>query len=225
MIRQRKSILVLTLAMAFITGGLFSPGLIITGDLEPPKAHAPTMHSQGDNYPLVENTKNKVGYPAGVEITGQTISYATGDDGDLKKGIMWPNPRFKDNGNGTVTDNLTGLIWLKDANRFGKRSWTDALNDCNALADNGVGLTDGSSAGDWRLPNVKELSSLIDFGNRRSALPNGHPFTNVQRDYYWSSTTHADHSHRAWYVRIPSGRVNNDRKTYRRSVWPVRGGY
>ena len=37
-----------------------------------------------------------------------------------KKGVAWPNPRFTDNGNGTVTDNLTGLIWLKNANCFGK---------------------------------------------------------------------------------------------------------
>jgi len=57
--------------------------------------------------------------PAPVPKTGQTTSYATGDDGDLEKGVAWPDPRFMDNGNGTVTDNLTGLIWLKNANCFG----------------------------------------------------------------------------------------------------------
>jgi hypothetical protein len=224
MIEQIKSVLVLTLVTAFIATGLFSPMLITAGDLEPPGDRVPTTHSPENVNTLGENTENNVCYPTGVEKTGQTISYATGDDGDLQKGMSWPNPRFTDNGDGTVTDILTGLIWLKDANKFGKRSWTDALSDCNTLADDGVDLTDGSSARDWRLPNVKELSSLIGFGNRRPALPSGHPFTNVQRDYYWSSTTHADHSHRAWYVRIPSGRVNNDRKTDKRSVWPVRGG-
>ena len=45
--------------------------------------------------------------PAPVEKTGQTTSYGIGDDGDLEKGIPWPNPRFTDNLNGTVTDNLT----------------------------------------------------------------------------------------------------------------------
>ena len=40
----------------------------------------------------------------------------TGEDGEHQKGVAWPNPRFTDNGDGTVTDNLTGLIWLKDAN-------------------------------------------------------------------------------------------------------------
>ena len=55
-------------------------------------------------------------YPAMVPKTGQTTGYATGDDGALQKGVAWPNPRFTDNGDGTVTDNLTGLIWLKNAN-------------------------------------------------------------------------------------------------------------
>ncbi len=43
-----------------------------------------------------------------VVKTGQTTSYRTGDDGDLEKGVAWPDTRFTDNGNGTVTDNLTG---------------------------------------------------------------------------------------------------------------------
>ena len=55
----------------------------------------------------------------GVPKTGQTTIYAAGDDGDLQKGIALPSPRFTDNGNGTVTDNLTGLIWLKNANCIG----------------------------------------------------------------------------------------------------------
>ena len=46
-----------------------------------------------------------------IEKTGQIISYSTtgGEDGDLKKGVAWPSPRFTDKGNGTVTDNLTKL--------------------------------------------------------------------------------------------------------------------
>ena len=51
-----------------------------------------------------------------VPKTGQTTSYDTGDDGEYQKGFEWPVPRFTDNENGTVTDNLTGLIWLKNAN-------------------------------------------------------------------------------------------------------------
>ena len=53
---------------------------------------------------------------APLSKTGQTTSYATGDDGDLQVGIELPEPRFYDNQDGTITDALTGLIWLKDAN-------------------------------------------------------------------------------------------------------------
>ena len=51
--------------------------------------------------------------PAPVPKTGQTESLADHDDGYYKKGVEWPNPRFIDNGDGTVTDKLTGLLWLK----------------------------------------------------------------------------------------------------------------
>ena len=65
-------------------------------------------------------------YNAGVPKTGQTTSSATGDDGDLEKGVTWPSPRFTNNSNGTVTDNLTGLIWLRNANCFGQKAWATA---------------------------------------------------------------------------------------------------
>ena len=60
------------------------------------------------------------------------------------------------------------------------RSWTDAISDCHGLADGSCGLTDGSSAGDWRFPNRKELESLLDLSQYNPALPSGHPFDNVQ---------------------------------------------
>ena len=105
----------------------------------------------------------------GIPKTGQTISYATGDDGDLQKGFAWPYPRFTDNGDGTVTDELTSQIWLKDAGCLGPRKWIEALSDANGLADGSCGLTDGSSAGDWRLPNRFELLVLVDIGNQNPA--------------------------------------------------------
>ncbi len=132
--------------------------------------------------------KNKKLYPMDIPQTGQTDLYAVGDDGDLQMGVAWPDPRFTDNEDGTVTDNLTGLLWLKDANCFGGRSWANALSDANGLADGGCGLSDGSLAGDWRLPNVKELQSLIHYGVHDPALPDtsgmgqwseGDPFTGV----------------------------------------------
>src|SRR3989304_8328516 len=110
------------------------------------------------------------GAKAKVEKTGQIISHSAGDDGDLKKGVKWPNPRFSDLGNGAVKDRLTKLIWLKNANDFGLRRWDQALSDANTLASGSHGLTDGSKAGGWRLPNVKELQSLIDFAYINPAL-------------------------------------------------------
>ena len=170
-------------------------------------------------------------YSVGISKTGQTISYATGDDGDLQKGVGWPNPRFTDNGDGTVTDNLTGLIWLKDANCFGLRTWDDALSDCNELVNGSCSLTDGSRAGDWRLPNYRELFSLINAEAFdpddifEPALPIGHPFTNVESFYYWSSTTNAQSNEIAWDVYMPTGSVYYDSKGNIYYVWPVRGGH
>lgn len=63
------------------------------------------------------------GVPAPVAKTGQSVIHSTGDDGESQKGVAWPNYRFTDNSDGTVTDNLTGLIWLKDAMRFGAQDW------------------------------------------------------------------------------------------------------
>jgi len=164
--------------------------------------------------------------PAPVPKTGQTTSDATGDDGDLERGVPWPNPRFTDNSDGTVTDNLTGLIWLKNANCFGQRWWYNALSDCTGLATGSCGLTDGSNAGDWRLPNYKELFSLIDVENYNPALPTGHPFNNVQSLYYWSSTTQAVDGSIAWRVHMDLGIVNYYSKAVNLFyVWPVRGGH
>jgi hypothetical protein len=160
---------------------------------------------------------------APVEKTGQTTPDETGDDGDLQKGVAWPDPRFTDNGDGTVTDNLTGLIWLKNANCFGQRTWTDAVSDCNGLASGSCGLSDGSSAADWRLANRFELESLLDMSQYNPALPSGHPFSNVQPTYYWTSTTYALNTAHAWYVNMNSSYVSSPEKTFSHYVWPVRG--
>ena len=179
------------------------------------------------------------GGPTSVNLpkTGQTTCYdaagavvacaGTGQDGDLQKGVAWPSPRFTDNGNGTVKDNLTGLIWLKDANCFSRRTWAQALSDANSLANGSCGLTDGSSAGNWRLPNRKELRSLINYSQANSAawlnLP-AQGFSNVQADYYWSSSTYAFNPASAWSVHMYDGGVGGDGKTSSYYVWPVRAG-
>jgi hypothetical protein len=196
--------------------------------------------------------------PTQVPKTGQTDCYYTngklgsctcgtdnctsGQDGDLEKGVEWPNPRFSNNGDGTVTDNLTGLIWLQDANCTGNTvNWTHALSFANGLADGNCGLTDGSSAGDWRLPNLRELFSLADLAFTSPALSNDagtgkwtdgaeSSFTGVQWGgsgrFYWSSTTHADYDYTdyAWDMNFADGGVFYGIKDLGDYVWPVRGG-
>jgi len=163
---------------------------------------------------------------------------------------MWPNPRFTDNNDGTVTDNLTGLMWLKDANCI--TSWYPGFDNGNTPGDGRVGwqlaldfvlgINDGSYANcggnppynDWRLPNLRELQSLIHYGFSYPALPctagpchsqGGDPFNNLLFDHYWSSTTLAfDDTDMAWVVDMGTGNLFYDLKGGSHFVWPVRGG-
>ncbi|MBF0317830.1 MAG: DUF1566 domain-containing protein, partial [Nitrospirae bacterium] len=157
--------------------------------------------------------------------TGQTTSYATGDDGALQRGVAWPSPRFTDNGNLTVTDNLTGLLWMKDAGTptvgsctGGYMVWQSALNYVTCLnTANYLGYTD------WRLPNIQERFSLVDRG---ATSTSGHPFTNIQPDRHgdWSSTSYASNTSFAWVVHMDAGHVFAYDKSYTGYVWPVRSG-
>jgi hypothetical protein len=174
-----------------------------------------------------------------VEKTGQTKIYLPGDDGDLQAGVARKGPRFEDNNNGTITDKLTNLIWTIEAGQglpFGV-TWPEALIICNLLADNGGELADGSEVGDWHLPNVKELESLIHYGVYDPAVPDtlgtgkwsqGDPFNNVQSDLYWSSSTLAappPADANAWEVSLRDGGVDRNVKDKRFGfVWCVRGG-
>jgi hypothetical protein len=170
--------------------------------------------------------------PAPVPETGQITCYdsdgnviacsGTGQDGDLRKGMAWPDPRFTDNDDGTVTDNLTGLIWLKNATCAGEKTWANALTYCNTLASGSCGLTDGSIPSEWRLPNMKELLSLIDYEYYNPAFPSVHPFTGVENSPYWSSTTIPVSPHYALYLGINYGFVHDHDKDVLHYVWPVR---
>ena len=170
--------------------------------------------------------------PIRLPKTGQTTSYATGDDGDLKRGVAWPSPRFTDNGDGTVTDNLTSLAWTKDANApepaacssaTPKRgTWQGALNYVACLnTNNYLGYTD------WRLPNINELVSLV---NKGQTYPGA--WLNTQGlsvwGSFWSSTTSAGYSQgRALIVSMDTGWVGNDYKSGQGGYygsWPVRSG-
>lgn len=179
---------------------------------------------------------------APVQKTGQTVMYAARDDGDLEEGVTWPNPRFTDNGDGTVTDNLTSLVWTKDAScegEQGQKLWKSgsnypALEYCNTLEDGTCDLHDGSSTGDWRLPSVRELQSLIHYGYNGPAVPDtagtgkwspDDPFLNVKSSYYWSSTTYDAGAASAWNVYFHFGHVASaGKESFAHYVWCVRDG-
>ena len=159
------------------------------------------------------------------DTNGVVISCpGTGQDGDIQAGVPWPSPRFIDHGNDTVTDNLTGLMWTKNANLPGTyKTWQQALD---YVAGMNAGTYPNFGYTDWRLPNINELESLIDAERWGPALPAGHPFTNVQGFYYWSSTSYADSSFYAWLVNMYYGYMSSSVKSSDASycVWPVRSG-
>jgi hypothetical protein len=170
--------------------------------------------------------------------TGQTASFSNYDDGSLKKGTAWPDPRFEvtycdvtgrcanqdadcdaDSSNNIVTDNLTGLVWSANANLDGLKTWDTTLSFLDGLPTCGYG--------DWRLPDSKELFSLIDRSQSNPALPVDHPFETVQSvvgDRYWSSTSYASDPDMAWTMVMNHGALDSAKKTDTAFVWPVRGG-
>jgi hypothetical protein len=148
----------------------------------------------------------------------------TGQDGETQAGVS-VSPRFSDNQDGTILDNLTGLIWLKDASCVAPGTWISAIHAATALASGACGLSDGSVAGDWRLPNVKELQSLLDYGQANPALPVDQPFDGYVRGDFWSSTSYPYGPGYAWWVRFDNGNVRYESKTAHCCyALPVRGG-
>lgn len=120
-----------------------------------------------------------------------------------------------DNNNGTITDTSTRLVWLKNANCFGQKSLQNAMNSAAGLSSGACGLSDQSTAGQWRLPKKEELRA-------RAASRAG--FSNVQSLFYWSSSTDAGDTYFAWNVVTDFGFVVDFNKFNFFYVWPVRAG-
>ncbi|MBN1420395.1 MAG: DUF1566 domain-containing protein, partial [Planctomycetes bacterium] len=145
-----------------------------------------------------------------------------GQDGFYGAGC--PNEgRFVDNGDGTVTDTCTGLIWQKDTadvNGDGQitwegdaLTWQDTLKYCDALVFAG--------RDDWRLPNIRELLSIVDYGRDNPAID---PVFGALSEWSWSSSTLAVGPVSAWGVDFWIGKGDFVAKAARGCVRAVRGG-
>jgi hypothetical protein len=135
--------------------------------------------------------------------------------------------RFVDHGDGTVRDTCTGLVWQKasaDVNEDGLSDEQDVPRWCDALAFcEGLQLADHD---DWRLPNVRQLQSLVDYGRSDPALD---PVFGARPSWYWSSTSLVDRSEDTaaeigWTVTFDNGTVVSRHKDNSLFVRAVRGG-
>ena len=117
--------------------------------------------------------------------------------------FLWGAP-YTNNTNGTVTDSATGLLWQRCSAGQGTTlgncstgsallyTWSNAITYCE-------GLTLGGRS-DWRLPNLNELVSIIDYTKSTSPTINSTAFPNTQSPLYWSSSTYAKGTNAGWVV-------------------------
>ncbi|MCC6766968.1 MAG: DUF1566 domain-containing protein [Deltaproteobacteria bacterium] len=159
----------------------------------------------------------------------------TGQDGELQKGLA---RSYTDNGDGTITDDRTGLMWEKLSDDGSLHDKDNYYTWTNAFAVKIAGLNAGGGfAGhtDWRLPNVNELQSLVSYGAVNPSVSAAFntacaPACTVttcsctQSNFYWSATTYQDSPSLAWLVFFFDGDVYADGKPDNYYVRGVRGG-
>lgn len=155
---------------------------------------------------------------------------------------------YVDCGNGTVTDNRTGLVWLRDANCIGPANWQTATDFTAGLADlagvdRDCGLTDNSSPGEWRLPTPAEFEMMVADAQGGAGRPDCGPtpplITNDSGSACWIDgpssildivipgsywTSHNQDILQAIEYFLDSGDTDTDRRTDENRVWPVRPG-
>ena len=128
--------------------------------------------------------------------------------------------------NNTVTDRLTGLMWMRVAN-MGGYTWSDAFKVVSDLNRQQYATYD-----DWRLPTLNELDTLVKYANGVSTTFFFHPyillnklgFYEVQESCYWSSNTDKDSSDRAYSKGMHNGKKYWWKRSDAYYVWPVRAG-
>ena len=137
----------------------------------------------------------------------------------------WPDDRYDIHGDGTVTDTVTGLMWMQcslgqdpDANCSGnatEHNWQEALEAAEASTS--------ATYTDWRLPNIKELSSLAARDRYNPAI-NSTIFPNTSSDWYWSASPVAYSSDYAWQLNFSVGYDGNYNRYSDYHVRLVRSG-
>jgi hypothetical protein len=132
-----------------------------------------------------------------------------------------PPMAYRDNGDGTVTDLNTGLMWQQGDGQNGTdyppgyRTWQQAVDYCAGL--------DLANHSDWRLPSVEELTSLTSIGRFDPSIDTQY-FPQCRSGHYWSSSTYVYNPAYAWLVYFYNGVVSAHFKTYYNYVRCVRGG-
>lgn len=120
--------------------------------------------------------------------------------------------------NAVVVDTQTGLMWTRNASLSElPMTWNEALNYIKVINDSEL-----YGYSDWKLPNRKELFSLMSHESMNPSLPRPHPFINVFTGYYWTSTSSARLPKQAWYIHLGGARVFLGIKDSSYMVWPVR---
>ena len=169
----------------------------------------------------------------GFPDTGQTLCYdnqATpapgacphgnpGQDGDRSVSADQPSYTIYNPvaGSSVTVDNRTGLMWASTGSNNGNTAvWTDALLSCENSTFAGYS--------DWRLPNVRELASIVDYGAANAPFINTTAFPGTQSNGYWTSTTYMPTTTKAWDVFFDFGNVSIGNKTTNNYVRCVRGG-
>ncbi|MFH0994340.1 MAG: DUF1566 domain-containing protein [Pseudomonadota bacterium] len=132
-----------------------------------------------DFYNGYDNYRNKLSYKYALAVRS----------GQQSGGYM------EDNGDGTVTDTFTGLMWQQSGS-FSTQTWEEALSYCAML--------NLGNYTDWRLPTKKEVRSLVDFSRYDPSI-NITYFIETFSNFYWSSTTNSHITDFAWGVNFHDG--------------------
>lgn len=142
----------------------------------------------------------------------------SGHDGQIRAGRAWPDPRFSV-AEDLVTDEMTGLIWPKDA---GCGDFPASWKEARELVDE-MNRDAAFGREDWRLPLRRELFSLVSHSRINPAVVAAETFDNVFNGYYWTADLSARLSDQAWTVHLGGGRLVRGMKHRDAMVWPVAG--